>query len=116
MLTFAVAPMLKRFVALLCIAIMTLVVVGHVDVASASQQGDAACSIACGTNDEGDTDKSSPAGQHHCCCTHPVSDPLPTAENTIASLGLENETMSSDRFVLSGLQYGPERPPRASAS
>lgn len=115
LLTISAAPALKRWIALLCIAVMMLVVVGHTDVASASHPCDAACCVTSDLDDQTDPDDSVPAGAHHCCCTHPVSD-HPPAQAGPVRYAEEVPALLSDSRVLSGLLDGPERPPRASAS
>lgn len=114
-MTIAVAPTLKRWIALLCIAVMALVVVGHTDVASASVPCDSSCCITSDIDDQSDPGDETPAGAHHCCCTHPVGEHPPAHVGSVQHAE-EMQAPLSDRRVLSGLQDGPERPPRASAS
>jgi hypothetical protein len=95
---------------------MAIVMVGHTHAACASSLNDAPYSVVSINHDAGDSQDSSIPTAHHCCCTHVANDPATGANALPHLIGVKASTPLSDGQILSGLQEGPERPPRASAS
>lgn len=100
---------------MLCIALLALAVVGHVDTASARNSDQLSYAASSPIGDQGGDSKSVPDTSDHCCCAHPVS--ADTADNsvTVSAFGDSLVRPLSDGGAPTGVRDGPERPPKTTA-
>lgn len=100
---------------MLCIALLALAVVGHVDTVSARIVDQVVYADASAVGDQGES-KGVPNAPDHCCCAHPVS--ADTASNAVAlpAFAARLATPLSDDRAPTAVRDGPERPPRTTAS
>lgn len=101
---------------MLCIALLALAVVGHVDTTSARTMDQVSYTDVSTNGDQGESNKGVPNAADHCCCAHPVSGD--TADNSVTSPTFRGGQVTplSDNGAPTGVRDGPERPPRTTAS
>lgn len=116
MLTLSLTTTARRWIGMLCIALLALAVVGHVDTASARSTDQATYTDVSTIGDQGENNKSVPGTPDHCCCAHPASADTVDGAVVLPVFGGSLSTPLSDDGAPSGVRDGPERPPRTTAS
>lgn len=116
-LTLSISTTARRWIGMLCIALLAFAVVGHVDTVSARLTDQASYTDASIIGDHGgESNKSAPNASDHCCCAHPVSADSACSAVALPTFGASLGTPLSDDGAPTGVRDGPERPPRATAS
>lgn len=115
-LSLSMTTTVRRWIGMLCIALLAFAIVGHVDTVSARAPDQVAYIDASTIGDQGESNKGTPNTSDHCCCAHPVSGHTAGDGVVLPAFGDRLTTPLSDDGAPTGVRDGPERPPRTTAS
>lgn len=113
-LTLSIATTVRRWIAMLCIALFAFAVVGHIHTASA-RSAEVSYDVSSTLGDQGGSNETLP-GAEHCCCAHPVSADTADHGVSVPAYRVSVTALLSDDGAPTGVRDGPERPPRTTAS